>query len=181
MTAHPPRVAAPRRPTVACRPHAAAVPVAVAATLLLLSGCTGRGQQFPTVVLDTPQGAFPLYAPNPAVRGDLPPPPSGMGTPPPTGAALPGTYAGFAEPLQTGGGRCLTTMRVHDFKVRDGQVHYDGFDGPIYGNGAVQIAYGMDWLTGQFTPEGFRGQMFVPGRLGEDACTFQLVLQRVGP
>ena len=75
----------------------------------------------PDVLLDTATGVTPIYTPTPqpAMPGGLIAPPPGMAppaSPAPTGSRN-GSYTGTAFPLETGGGLCISTLTVSNFRV----------------------------------------------------------------
>ncbi|HME21003.1 MAG TPA: hypothetical protein VKI44_06530 [Acetobacteraceae bacterium] len=151
----------------------------------LLIGCTGNnGWQPPTVLLDTPTGVTPIYSPAPAMPGGAVGPPPGLDNsalPVPTGpVSLDGNYVGTAEPLETGGGQCITTQQVSGFRVRGNSVRYSVFRGTIGANNGVEMVYGQDWIFGQFDGATFRGQLDLRGRFDTPGCTYLLNLQRAG-
>ncbi len=154
----------------------------LAVMCLLLLGCSG---QPPTVVLDTPGGVTPIYSPPPTMPGGLVGPPPGMensAQPAPSQPTVPrnGNYAGTAEPLQTGGGLCLETRQVSGFRVQGNAVRYGGFRGTIDANNGLQMAYGQDWIIGQFEGATFHGQLALNRRFDNPGCTYVLNLQRTG-
>jgi hypothetical protein len=101
---------------------------------------------------------------------------------PPTPADLSGTYAGVAEPLDTGGGMCISNRKVGGFHVRGRSVRWGQFRGTVAPDGGVQMVMGQDWIYGQFEGPDFRGQLDIPaGRFGAPGCSFLMTLQRVGP
>ena len=151
----------------------------------LLLGCTGNnGWQPPTVLLDTPTGVTPIYSPGPVMPGGVVGPPPGLensALPVPTApVSLDGNYVGTAEPLETGGGQCITTQQVAGFRVRGNSVRYSGFRGTIGANNGVQMVYGQDWIFGQFEGVTFHGQLDLRGRFDAPGCTYELNLQRAG-
>ena len=148
---------------------------------VVLASCSGTA---PTVLLDTPTGATPIYQPPPSMPGGLVGPPPGLNNqslPPVRPGNLSGTYAGTAVPLDTGGGLCIQNQRVGGFRVRDNSVRYGGFRGTIAPSGSVQMVYGQDRIFGQFEGATFRGQLDLRGRFGAPGCTYQFSLERVGP
>lgn len=147
----------------------------------MLASCSGNG---PSVVVDTPGGATPIYAPGTAL-----PPADPLATPPGlTGNLLPptqpvsrdGTYAGTAVPLDTFGGACTSTMRVEGFHVTGNSVRFGQYRGTIDGNNGLQMVYRGTWIVGQFEGDNFQGQVDSMGRFAP-GCTFSMTLQRVGP
>jgi hypothetical protein len=146
---------------------------------IFLAGCTGG----PAVLVDTPTGVTPIYTPSPVMPGGPAGPPPGLdGSPPPLLQPVnrDGTYAGTAVPLDTGGGLCVDSRRVGDFRVRGNRARYGGFSGRIAPDGGLQMAYGRDWIIGQFEGTAFHGQLDLNGRFGEPGCTYMLSLGRVG-
>ena len=158
---------------------------AIVGLCVFLPGCSGNnGWQPPTVVLDTPTGATPIYSPPPGMPGGQVGPPPGLENSAMTSPAQPisrdGSYVGTAEPLETGGGLCIATQQVSGFRVRGNSVRYGRFRGTIAGNNSVQMVSGQDWIFGQFDGGTFRGQLDLRGRFGAPGCTFALNLQRTG-
>lgn len=150
--------------------------------LLLLLGMTACSHA-PDVLLDTPTGVTPIYTPTPqaAMPGGLIAPPPGM-TPPPTQmVSRTGSYTGTAFPLETGGGLCISTLTVSNFRVRGNAVRFGGFRGRIDANNGLQMVYGNRWIIGQFEGATFHGQLDVPGSFGAPGCTYMLTLQRTAP
>ena len=92
-----------------------------------------------------------------------------------------GTYGGTADVLMTHGGLCLENKRVKDFHVQGNKVRYGGFRGTIAPDGMLQMAYGQDWIVGQFAGATFQGHLDVPGRIGDPGCSYMLKLQLIGP
>jgi hypothetical protein len=94
---------------------------------------------------------------------------------------LDGVYSGIASLLSTGGGNCLTNQKVTNFRVSGNSVHWGGFRGTIDRNRGVQIAYGGDWLFGEFIGTQFSGVLQRTGNLRHrnPACYYRLLLQRV--
>jgi hypothetical protein len=160
--------------------------------LLLLAGCSANsGVQIPTVELDTPTGVTTLYSPAPEIPGGAPAvPPPGLMIPPPdqsstASASKParprsGTYAGIAEPLDTGGGLCISNRKVAGFHVHGSAVQYGRFHGTIAADNGLQMVLGQTWIFGQFEGPIFRGQLDIPGNFGAPGCTYMLTLERVG-
>jgi hypothetical protein len=162
-----------------------AVVARLCAAGLLLAGCSG---QMPKVVLDTPMGATPIDAPPPPGMplGQVGPPPGldnplpGAGSPPQaTGGDRSGNYAGTAVPLETGGGICIDTKQVTNFRVRGNRVSFGRFRGTIAPDGGLQMPDGQDWIVGQFEGATFHGQLNLYGRLGSPSCTYMFSLERV--
>ena len=149
---------------------------------LLLAGCSG---QMPNVVLDTPTGATPIYTPAPpGMAGGAVGPPPGMDTPTPAQAFngdRSGNYAGTAVPLETGGGICINTERVINFRVNGNRARFGQFRGTIDPSGGLQMPNGQDWIVGQFEGASFHGQLDLNphGRFGGEGCTYMLSLERV--
>lgn len=145
---------------------------------LFLAGCSGGG---PAVLVDTPAGVTPIYAPSPAMPGGLAAPPPGLANslPSPTQSVnRNGNYAGTAVPLDTGGGICLSDQQVGNFRVRGNAVRYGGFRGHIEPDGGLQMVFGQDWIIGQFEGATFHGQLDLNGRFNQPSCTYMLSLQR---
>lgn len=151
------------------------------AIMLVLAGCAGGTP--PTIVLDTPSGPTALYSPGPEVPGAPPPPGlTGLAPPPPQPANLDGTYAGVAQPLDTGGGLCIANRKVGGFRVRGRSVRFGQFRGTIQPDNGVQMVAGQNWIYGQFEGSEFQGQIdFTNSRFGAPGCTYMMALQRVGP
>jgi hypothetical protein len=149
---------------------------------LLLLGCSGGG---PTVLVDTPMGAQVLYSPGPVMPNGLPPPPPGLDAALPTPGQIvdrSGSYAGTAVPLSTAGGSCISTVNVKGFHVHGNSVRFGGFRGRIDANNGLQMAYGQNWIVGQFEGPVFYGQIDFNGRGAfGPGCTYALTLQRIGP
>ena len=155
------------------------------AILLLLAGCGGG---VPNVVIDTAAGPTPLYPPAPGIPGAPPPglamPPMGPNSPvPPPIVDRSGTYAGIAEPLNTGGGLCISNRKVSGFRVRGNSIRFGQYRGTIAPDNGVQMVAAQSWIYGQFEGPIFRGQLDLPGRgrFGAQGCTYMLTLERVGP
>jgi hypothetical protein len=147
-------------------------------TCLMLFACST-----PTVVLDTPTGVVPLNAPTPAMPGGLAAPPPGLEptSPPMQAVSRDGSYTGTATVLVTGGGLCTEALKVSGFEVRGQRASFGGFRGTIAGDGGLQMAYGQDWIIGQFEGATFRGQLNTLGRFDAPGCNYLLNLQRTGP
>ena len=150
---------------------------------LLLSACSGNGTfRPPSVVVDTPTGAVPLYTPTPAATNGLAVPPAGLEGPLPVPEQYvdrSGSYAGTAVPLDTGGGVCLNTLQVKGFRVRGNTARFGGYRGTIDANSGLQMVFGQNWIVGQFDGTTFHGQFDLYQRYGP-GCTYMLSLQRVG-
>jgi len=155
------------------------------AMCLLIPGCSGNGSlQVPSVILDTPSGATPIYTPSPVMPNGAAPAPPGLGPGPSTASQVvdrSGSYAGSAEPLVTGGGLCIQTQKVSGFHVHGRSVRFGGFRGTIERDNGLQMVYGQQWIIGHFEGATFHGQYDVPARFGGPGCTFVLNLQRIGP
>jgi hypothetical protein len=154
-------------------------PLCLVPTCLMLFACST-----PTVVLDTPTGVVPLDAPTPVMPGGLAAPPPGLEptSPPPAQAvSRDGSYTGTATVLVTGGGLCTETLKVSGFEVRGQRASFGGFRGTIAADGGLQMAYGQDWIVGQFDGATFRGQLNTLGRFDAPGCNYMLNLQRTGP
>jgi hypothetical protein len=155
---------------------------------LALFGCTVQtGLPGPNVILSTPTGPAPLYAPaqSPAGPGnDLAVPPGLEPASPPPPAQTGnrnGTYSGRAEVLTTAGGICDKGMNVDNFKVHGNSVRFGQFRGTIAPDGGLQMVFGGTWIIGQFEGATFRGQADFRGRRGSPGCVFVLTLDRTGP
>lgn len=167
---------------VRCRPPGIAAGFAVIAMLLV--GCSGNGVQVPTVILDTPTGATPIYTPSAAMPGGQVSAPPGLqpGVPAQTSnVERSGSYTGTAEPLVTGGGICIETRKVAGFHVSGRSVRFGGYRGTIDAENSVQMVYGQSWVIGHFEGGTFHGQFDLPGRFGSPGCTYLLSLERTGP
>ena len=151
--------------------------------LLVLSCSNSASLQIPDVVLDTPMGVTPLYTPAPTARYGLALPPPGLQSGLPISPQITdrsGSYAGTAQPLSTDLGACINTLKVSGFLVRGNSVRFGGFHGTIAADSGLQMAYGQQWVIGQFEGASFHGQLNFPGRFGP-GCTYMLTLERVGP
>jgi hypothetical protein len=152
---------------------------------LVLAGCSGGG---PSVTLNTAAGQTPLYTPSPGRPDGLAAPPQ-TARPTPSPASAPadrsGTYAGTAEPLDTGGGLCTTTRKVSGFTVRGKSVRFGAFRGTVDANNGVQMFAGQQWIVGQFEGAIFYGQLDMTGqgnlRTAARGCSYVLNFQRIGP
>ena len=164
-------------------PHTAlARLVCIAALSALLQGCAGSDWQRPTVIAASAMGAKTIYPPA-AERDVLPAPPPGLAnTPPPAGqpAGRDGAYAGTADPFVTDGGLCGQTLRIEGFQVVGDRVRFDRFHGRIDREDGLQMAYGNEWLIGQFYGATFHGQLMTYAVHGRPACSFIISLERVG-
>ena len=154
---------------------------------LLFAGCSGP---MSNVVMDTPTGTTPIYTPSPSPPGmplgQVGPPP-GLDNPSPAqpqprpqarGGDRSGNYAGTAVPLDTGGGICIDTKQVTNFRVRGNRVSFGRFHGTIAPDGGLQMPDGQDWIVGQFEGATFHGQLNLYGRFGGPACTYMFSLER---
>jgi len=138
----------------------------------------------PSVVLDTASGAVPLFTPQSAMPGAGIAPPPGLDPAAPAPAQTgdrSGTYAGVAVPLNTGGGICIQNRQVTNFRVRGRSARFGGFRGTIAPDGIVEMAFGQDWIVGQFDGPTFNGHLNLNGRRTVLGCTYMLTLHRVGP
>jgi hypothetical protein len=141
----------------------------------------------PNVVLDTPTGTAPIYTPPPpGMPGGAVGPPPGLDSPTPAPVQLTsgdhsGNYAGTAVPLETGGGTCIDTERVINFRVSGNRASFGRFRGTIAPDGGLQMPDGQDWIVGQFEGASFHGQLDLYGRFGTPTCTYMLSLERVRP
>src|SRR5262249_43186836 len=147
------------------------------AACLLLAGCSG---QVPNVVLDTPTGTAAIFTPAPpGMPGGAVAPPPGMDNPMQAQAQAfngdrSGNYAGTAVPLDTGGGICIDTKQVINFRVRGNRASFGRFRGSIAPDGLLQMPNGQNWIVGQFEGTTFRGQLnlYGGGRFGGTTCTY---------
>jgi hypothetical protein len=124
------------------------------------------------------------YSPPPAMPGGQIAPPPGMepmSLPGPQNVSRNGTYAGTAEPLDTGGGLCISTQSVGGFIVRGSSARYGQFRGTIAPDGGLQMVAGQNWIVGHFEGGTFLGQLNLVGRFGAPGCTYMLNLERTGP
>jgi hypothetical protein len=171
------------QPVNGARPMRAGRGACLVAACLVVFGCSGG----PTVVLDTPTGPVALNSPGPAMPGSMVGPPPGMDVTQPSVPAAPntagrnGTYTGTAEPLNTGGGLCISTQAVDGFIVRGTSVRYGRFRGRIAADNGLQMVNGQNWIIGQFEGPTFHGQLDTQGRFGSFGCTYMLSLRRTGP
>jgi hypothetical protein len=152
----------------------------IALGCLWVSGCS----QAPTIVLDTPTGATPIYTPSPDMPGGLAAPPPGLEPTlvvPSQSANRSGSYTGTASPLDTGGGLCIDTQKVSGFHVRGNSVRFGGFRGTIAADDGLQMVYGSQWIVGQFEGAAFHGHLDAPDHFGAPGCTYMLSLERSGP
>jgi hypothetical protein len=161
------------------------------AMLGLLLGCSTNGPQLPTVTFNSGPVVVPVSAPSQQAAGQPMPggmigPPPGMEPPTPS-APQPGrrsgTYAGVMEPFSTGGGdiNCMRRIKVTGWHVYGNRVRFGGFHGTIDAAEGLQMAYGGDWIVGQFEGPTFQGQVISYGGRNGPGCTFMLSLQRVSP
>ena len=158
---------------------------------LTLLGCTVQtGLPGPTVILDTPTGPVPLYAPAPAGLGSgLAAPPANLEPMVPVPAqAVPtqavsrdGRYAGTAEVLTTGGGLCIKPMTISGFIVRGNSVRFGRFHGTIDADDGLQMYYAGNWIVGQFEGGTFHGQLSSTADFTGNGCSYILNLERTGP
>lgn len=139
---------------------------------MALAGCA----QGPAVLVDTPTGVTPIYTPPPAMPGAVAalPAPAAMVT-------RTGSYTGTAVPLDTGGGICINTLTVSNFRVDGNAVRFGRFRGTIGPDNGLQMVSGDQWIVGQFEGASFHGQFDVPGPRDAPGCTFMLTLRRTGP
>jgi hypothetical protein len=145
--------------------------------LLGVAACSGG----PEVLVDTPTGVTPIYTPQPAMPGGVMTPPPGMTPPAPTQmVSRNGAYTGTAFPLETGGGLCISTLTVSNFRVSGNAVRFGRFRGRIDSDNGLQMVNGDQWIIGQFEGSTFHGQFDVPGSFGAPGCTYMLTLQRTG-
>ena len=70
-----------------------------------------------------------------------------------------------------------TLVRV----VRGRSVRYGGYRGTIEPGGGLQMAYGQNWIIGQFEGTTFHGQIDLYAGFEGLACSYMLSLARVGP
>jgi hypothetical protein len=154
-----------------------------------LGGCVATYTEQPgggfaptQVVVQTPGGLYPIYAPPavPAVEPDLAAPPglrgpTGPNLPPPGGHWEDGTYDGTATLLENDGD-CAFRFAMTNMHVKNGHVRFAGFHGTIGPDGGVRMPDGgYNWITGHFGGSHFSG--FYSNRY----CAFTLSLDRVGP
>jgi hypothetical protein len=137
---------------------------------LFLAACSGS----PSVTPNT--GAAPPPASAPSATSPPAPVPS------PTGDRS-GSYAGTAQPMDTGGGVCIRPRQVTGFRVAGNSVRFGGFRGTIDSAGGLQMIRGDQWIVGQFDGTTFHGQFTFPrqGRSNAPGCSYVLSLERVGP
>lgn len=149
--------------------QASIVSLALLCTSVILSGCS------------QPATSSPFYTSRGLLVQGVP----ASGRPPVAQGAVgryDGLYQGPANAVFTGGGRCMTTQRVTDFKVRDNVAAWGGYSGTIDPNGYVEMTRGFEYLTGQFQGNRFIGRLETGAwsRRGP-SCVFSFTLQRVGP
>jgi len=163
------------RPTASGRPLRAGIGVCLVSATLTLFGCTTQsGLSPPNMILDAQMEAVPLY------------PPASEAVPRPEGtvASRPvsrdGSYAGRAVVLVTNGGLCTRSPTISDFVVRGDSVRFGQFQGTIDPDDRLQMAYGRDWVVGQFQGALFRGQLSVSGPRQDPGCTYFVGLSRTG-
>jgi hypothetical protein len=124
------------------------------------------------------------YSPPLAMPGGQIAPPPGMeptSPPGPQNVSRNGTYAGTAEPLDTGGGLCTSTQTVGGFVVHGSSLaRYGQFRGSIAPDGGLLMVAGQNWIVGHFEGAAFIGQLDLLGRFGA-GCTYMLNLDRTGP
>ncbi len=128
---------------------------------LLLASCTMQMKQTPSggmavTHLQVRQPGLPPMTIQPS-QPAAPPQSSAQSSASVTPLSLNGVYSGIASPLGTGGGNCLADQKVTNFRVSGNSVRWGGFRGTIDRNGGVQIAYGGNWLFGQFIGTQFSG------------------------
>jgi hypothetical protein len=124
------------------------------------------------------------YLPPPAMPGGQIAPPPGMepmSPPDSQNVSRNGTYAGTAEPLDTGGGLCINTQSAGGFIVRGSSAEYGQFRGSIAPDGGLQMVAGQNWIVGHFVGGTFLGQLNLVGRFGAPGCTYMLNLERTAP
>jgi hypothetical protein len=166
-------------------PIAVAVRLARAAVLsVLLQGCTASDWQPPTVMVAAGTSVTTIY-PSAAV-GEAPDvlpgaPPGLANVPPSAGQSVGrnGVYVGTADPLVTNGGLCGQTLRVEGFRVVGDHVRYGRFHGRIDPANGLQMAYGNQWLIGQFENGSFHGLLMTTEVHGRPGCTFMVSLGRI--
>ena len=135
------------------------------------------------MVVDTPTGVTTLYSAAPEVPGGGVGPPPGLDNPLPPPVQQGdrnGNYTGTAVPLDTGGGQCLQTQQVGNFRVHGSSVRYGGFRGTIAPDGGLQMVSGRNWIIGQFEGATFHGQLDLEGTWNSFGCTYMLNLARTG-
>jgi hypothetical protein len=163
---------------------------ALAALSVGVAGCDatftqqpGGGFGPPQVVVDTPDGDFPLYSPPniPASSPDLSAPPGWYASNPaplplPGGGWQSGTYDGTASLLENDFGECAFRFAMTNMHVNAGYLRFATFHGRIGPDGGVRIAGGdLSWITGHFSGGHFNGIY------SNRYCTYSLSLDRVGP
>jgi hypothetical protein len=168
--------------------HSTAVSLTILGPLL---GCSAGGPQLPTVTFNSGPVVVPVTAPSqqqatgqPMPGGMIGPPP-GMEPPAPSAprpAGRSGTYAGVMEPFSTAGGdiNCMNSIKVTGWHVYGNRVRFGGFHGTIDAAEGLQMAFGGDWIVGQFEGPTFQGQVISSGGRFGPGCSFTLSLQRVG-
>jgi hypothetical protein len=147
-----------------------------------LLGCTASESSLPRVTLATQVGTVPLYAPAQGTGPETASPPRQQSALTGRASDRDGDYAGNAIVLTTDGGVCTPPPPpVSGFVVRGRSVDFGRFHGTIQPDNGLQMAYGGDWIVGQFQGALFRGQLSVPGPHLRPGCTYFISLERIGP
>ncbi|HVZ09687.1 MAG TPA: hypothetical protein VHC04_17350 [Rhodopila sp.] len=149
--------------------------------MTLLAGCTTvlTPGAPPVVIQSTPFGSTVIAgggqagAPPANLDPDLP------GTLPAMGGPRDGIYSGVAVPLSTGGGMCINTQTIDQFRVEGDRVRWGLFRGRIQGN-SLQMVQGNTWFFGTFDGNRFNGQITVESRRMGPSCTFMVALAKTG-
>lgn len=161
-------------------PVRAGIGVCLVSAALALSGCTMQsGLPGPSVILDTPAGPIPLNPPAVVMAGGAVA--GGPGTLANEAVSLDGSYAGSAVVLDTNGGACTQPLAISGFVVQGSSARFGQFRGTINAYGGLQMAYGQNWIVGQFEGAVFRGQLSVAGPRLDFGCTYLVNLARTGP
>jgi hypothetical protein len=114
------------------------------------------------------------------------PPPGNLSPGGPPGAAggqmgnvapgFDGQYAGPMYLVSGGGGACRSEINVTGMTVTNNHVRFGQFGpGGIGPTGAVQMADGPTWISGQFNGRQFIGQVVQP----PPGCTYRMELNRL--
>jgi hypothetical protein len=139
---------------------------------VLMVGCTSA------------ETAQPASVPPAASATPAAPAPSAPAT-----SGFDGLYVGTAVSMRPGAPNCPSQLTLKNFRVEGGQVRFGGFQGPIQGDGSVQIPNRDVWLTGRFIGSEFRGEFAQFGGRGRassgrlssshgDRCIFAVALKR---
>jgi hypothetical protein len=164
---------------------------ALAALAVAVAGCDatftqqpGGGFGPPQVMVATPGGDYPLYAPpgsTPSMEPSLSAPP-GFYAQNPASLPLPasgwqnGTYDGTASLLENDSGDCAFQFAMTNLHVNNGYVRFAAFHGRVASDGGVRMADGsLNWITGHLSGSHFGGVYT------NRWCTYRLSLDRVGP